>query len=159
MWENLSDAKEELEILRKFLQNKLDIDWINNIDELYIRKTDERNALKISHRKNYVLIQPGEKIIVDGKPIEGYNVYLKGGALYIDTPVMSYEEFASIFLENGVKKNVWNLVFALTVSQIPESDFEILWRDTKFMELLEDTKRKFEGSYDKLIRLANEGSL
>lgn len=155
-WEKVPDDKNQTADLREFLKQKFGLKWL---DKANVGKINE-NILKVSYRSNSVLItlnntrtkafveikgerkEKGYEFIVTPGPCGSLNI------VALDKPI---EEFEAKSLDTSIKQRVPALIFDLAVNTITESDLSVLSKDGKFMQMLKETKGKFDKHYSKMV--------
>jgi hypothetical protein len=142
--------------LLQFLKRVFRLDWSENVK---IRKIEHGNAIKLSYNQYSLLIKLDDRktratLTINGGYLDELAVEkLTSGKLALKVTDQNATEFAEQTFSNGIKSfHVPTLAFDVVSTAIPDlSDYKILSQDTKFMQLVEETKRIFDNNYNKLI--------
>ncbi len=145
--------------LGRFLKRELKLDWLHRAE---IRKSEDDMNLNISSRNNSVLISLNKNkrtaiLKMNRKQVRELNVVLlpsNDGSLYVGTinvPDISMEEYAAVFLSDGIKQLASQLVFALVSKGLIENDITALTLDKKFTKLVQSTKDEFNKACKQIV--------
>jgi hypothetical protein len=140
--------------LINFLKREFGVNWLQNAE---IIKFHDGNTIKISHGSNSLLITLNDKrnkaiMTINRKKEYEFTFSRSLEVLYRG---QSIKEFEANSLPFSIKSLVANLVFALALEGFAiESDIKALAQDKKFMGLLNDSKQKFDQSYQKLLEVS-----
>jgi hypothetical protein len=142
--------------LLQFLKQVFGLDWSENVK---IRKIEHGNAIKLSYNQYSLLIKLDDTKTRATLTINGGYLYelavekLTSGKLALKVTDQDATEFAEQFFSNSIKSfHVPTLAFDVVSTAMPDpSDYKILSQDTKFMQLAEEVKKKFDYYYDKLM--------
>jgi hypothetical protein len=156
-WEKVPGDKIQTNDLREFLKRKFDLKWLDKAD---FEKLNNDTTLRVSYRSNSVLItldNTRTKAFVEikgEKKEKGYEFQVKPGPngslniVALDKPIQEYE---ARLLQAAIQQRVPTLIFDLTVNTTYESDLSVISKDEKFMQLLKETKGKFDEQYGKMV--------
>lgn len=156
-WEKGPGDKNQTADLREFLKQKFGLKWL---DKANFEKINDGNTLRISYRSNSVLIRLNKtrtKVFVEikgEKKEKGYELIVQqgpNGSLNIMALGKPIVEFDAEFLRGVVQQRVPTLIFGLAVNTITGSDLSVLSKDEKFMQMLKETKGKFDKHYAKMF--------
>jgi hypothetical protein len=157
VWERVPRDKNQTADLREFLKQKFDLKWL---DKANFEKINDDNTLRISYGSNSLLITLNNTrtkafVEIKGEKKEnGYEFIVESGPngylniMALDKPI---EESEAEFLQAVLQQRVPTLIFNLAVNVTSESDFLVLSKDEKFMQILKETKGKFDKQYAKMV--------
>jgi hypothetical protein len=142
--------------LLQFLKQVFGLDWSENVK---IRKIEHGNAIKLSYNQYSLLIKLDDRKTSATLTINGGYLYefvvekSTSGKLRLKVTDQDATESAEQFFSSRIKSfHVPTLVFDVVSTAIPDLlDYKILSQDTKFMQIVEETKKKFDYNYDKLM--------
>ena len=113
-------------------------------------------ALRISKGNNRILITLNERrteaiMTMNRKELYRFTVSPMLEILYREKQTI--QERSIFFFLKRVESLAADLVIALALKAIIESDIKALSQDEKFMRVLEENKKKFDERYQKLVEL------
>jgi hypothetical protein len=151
LWEDVHDGGEDNTRLIDFLKLKFDLRWLDN--GVNVVKYNDGGTLSISKGSNRVLIKLHEnrtKAILIYNNKELYRFILSRGGEILYRSEQTAQDLSMDLLKSRVESFAKDLVLALTLRVIIDSDIKSLSRDERFMRVLEEDKRELLDKYQML---------
>jgi hypothetical protein len=150
LWNDVHERGEDNYRLIDFLKHKFNFNWLdNNVD---VSKYSNDSTVRLSKGSNRLLIKLNEEkteatMTVNGKEIYKFSI---SPNLEIQYRGQTIEEWSVFFFFKRVESLAADLVIALGLRAIMESDIKALSQDEKFMRALEENKKKLDERCRKL---------
>jgi hypothetical protein len=156
-WQRIPDSMFEINSLFNFLKRKFNLNWLDEAKE--IKKIKNDKGLLISYKSNSIHIELDDnktKAILKinrQKKFEFVVNLWTTDSFVISAPVVPIKEYAANSLLLTVRQLIPSFIFNLVSNAVPASSaFQTLSKDEKFLQILEETKQRFDNQYQRLMQ-------